>query len=102
MTQDTNDWANSPLYKALVEALPAFVKDPFSASPRLDVKKLYTSMNMSNEGMYRWLRQGRVTHKGAQKLFALAHEPLNTDALAKLGREAPDSDYFARLCFALA
>jgi IS30 family transposase len=91
---DTSDLA-SPLYDALVAMLPAYVKEPFSASPQLNIRKLHLAIEMSHEAVYRWLRAKRINPRNAQKLLDLASQPENLSALKKLGRKPPKIEDFA-------
>jgi len=93
-------WSSGPLYKHLVAVLPAFVDNPFSDDPVLNVQKLREATGRSHEGVYKWLRASRLTAAGAKKLVTVANSAENRRALTALNREIPTIDSFARFVFA--
>ncbi len=98
MTEST--WATQPLHKALVAALPTFVKEPFSANPRLDIQKLHRAVGRSHETVYKWLRDGRLNPRNAQKLCDLANTEDNLAVLRRLGRKPPKIQDFQQFYLA--
>ena len=98
MTQDISDtvnWADTPLHQALVGCLPAFVKEPFSAAPRLDIPKLHKALGKSHETVYKWVRENCIKRMcNAQAIVNLASAPENAQALKRLGRTPPKVDDF--------
>lgn len=88
-TAAKDDFTTGPLYKKLIEVLPAYVKDPFSESPELNVAKLISACNKSHEAVYKWLRKSRLTPNNAQQIVALANLPDNLKALKSLDRTPP-------------
>ncbi len=97
---DTANWATGPLHQALVACLPTFVKEPFSASPRLDIPKLHKAIEKSHETVYKWLRSNRLNPRNAQKLVDLANTDANVAVLKQLGRKPPSVEGFSRFVFA--
>lgn len=86
---ESRAWTSGPLYKYLVQVLPAFVDNPFSADPALNVQKLREATGRSHEGVYKWLRASKLTPAAAKKLIEVAISPTNMDALHRLGRPIP-------------
>jgi len=87
-------WTHYPLYLSLVKCLPLYVDNPFSPLPVLNVKKLHTEMNKSHEGVYKWLRAGKVSPRNAQAIVELANRQDNVDALTRLDRSPPRLEDF--------
>lgn len=101
----STEWKNLPLYAHLMACLPAFVtetKTPGCPPAReLNVKLLHQALNMSHEGVYKWLRAGRLKPENAEAIVDLAgrHDG-NVALLAAAGLAPPKfedfTDYFRR------
>lgn len=101
-TTPRDDFTTGPLYKKLIEVLPAYVKDPFSDAPELNVAKLIAAVQKSHEAVYKWLRKSRLTPNNAEQIVALANRPDNVNALTKLGRKPPTREDFLQFVFVSA
>lgn len=97
-----SDFTVGPLYKKLVEVLPIYVKDPFSAAPKLDVEKLREAASKSHEAVYKWLRKGKITPENATLLVELSNRPENVAILQTLGRTPPTITDFHDFVFGAA
>jgi hypothetical protein len=93
-------WTKGPLYVKLATVLPAFVQDPFSATPKLKVLPLCAAINHSHEAVYRWLRSGKITPGGVTAIVAVANKPQNLSALKALDRVPPTREDFTDFIFA--
>ncbi len=100
MTTEAVHWSTGPLHTALVTALPTFVKEPFSASPKLNIPELKKAIGKSHEAVYKWLRTNRLNPKNAQKIVDLANTDGNIAALRHLGRKPPKIEEFNRFVYA--
>lgn len=59
------------LYLMLVKTLPSkYCSDEFES--RIDIRKLATDLNMSHEGVYKWMRADRISGHQATKLIDLS------------------------------
>jgi hypothetical protein len=98
--QKTPRWEKSdPLYRALVDYLPTFVDNPFTAEPTLNVPKLCVAIGKSHEGVYKWLSAGKIIPANALLIVDLAKSDDNLAALKQLGREAPKIEDFVPLFY---
>lgn len=95
----STDFTTGPLYKKLVEVLPAYTKDPFGEAPELNVAKLISAVEKSHEAVYKWLRKSRLTPSNAQQIVALANRADNLKALTSLGRTPPTREDFLQFVF---
>lgn len=86
-----SDWKSFPLYGRLVECLPAYVTE----TRDLNVKKLHQALQMSHEGVYKWLRSGRLKPENAEAIVELAtSDQANRAALKAAGRKPPKFEDF--------
>lgn len=85
----TENFTDGPLYKMLIQVLPIFVRDPFSATPSLNVQELRDAVGKSHEAVYKWLRKSRLTPDNAKHLVNLANRPENLQVLANMRRTPP-------------
>ena len=92
-------WTSSKLYTTLVHCLPLYTDNPFAQTPKLNVGKLCTAIGMSHEGLYKWLRKGRLKADNATMLLTLANREDNAAVLRQLGRDAPKIEDFVPLVF---
>jgi hypothetical protein len=91
-------WTTSPLYRELSAAFPEFRTRQQNV---LDVERIAAGIGMTEEGVYKWLRQGRIlSPKGVQRLVELANQPENLAALERRGRAAPTKDDLAKFMLA--
>jgi len=70
----------SPLYLLLLGRFPQF-QPPGRA---FNVAALASAIGFSHEGVYKWLRSGKLSHRGAQQLVVLSQDgknPLTMDDL---------------------
>lgn len=94
-----DNFTAGPLYKKLVQVLPAYVQDPFTDNASLNVQRLRSAMGKSHEAVYKWLRSSRLTPTNAEQLVALANGDKNASALASLGRKPPTLSDFLPFVF---
>lgn len=99
MTTATMNWADGPLHKALVNALPAFVKEPFSENPKLNIPRLKDALGKSHETIYKWLRSSKLRPCNLEQLILLANSDENLAVLSKMKRKAPKREDFSRFLF---
>lgn len=92
-------WTTSTLYTTLVSFLPLYTDNPFTQTPKLNVGKLCAAIGMSHEGLYKWLRKGRLKADNAKMLLELANREDNAEVLRQLGRETPKIEDFLTLLF---
>jgi hypothetical protein len=97
---EKSPWANGDLHSVLVNMLPAYVDNPFSDSPRIKVYGLAQAAEKSHEGVYKWLRRGRLTPANAKLIIDIAHGKENAAVLRQLGRRPPKIEELTRFCFA--
>lgn len=91
-------WTQSPLYRELLAVFPDYRTKQQNV---LDVERIAEQIGMTEEGIYKWLRQGRIlSSKGVQKLVELANKPENKAALERRGRTPPTNQDFARFMLA--
>lgn len=91
-------WTGSPLYRELSAAFPEYRTRQQNV---LDVERIAVGIGMTEEGVYKWLRQGRIlSPRGVQKLVELANQPENLAALERRGRTAPTKQDLARFMLA--
>lgn len=64
------------LYKLLLAKFPQYVVQ------QLSIHKLAEDMDMSSEGVYKWVRVDRLTVAGARKLIAASKGGLTFEDLA--------------------
>ena len=101
MTIETGIRFDAPLYQALVAALPIYVKEPFAAQPRLDVRELASGVGRSHETAYRWLRGERpLNARNVNKIVERANRPDNVAILTQLDRTPPTREDFTPFLFA--
>lgn len=87
-------WTSSALYRTLSATFPGVRTRQQKV---LDVEALAGKLGMSREGLYKWLREGRIlSPRGASKVVELANTPDNLAALKKAGRKPPTKEDFAR------
>ena len=96
----TTDQLAGPLYDALTYFLPAYVDNPFSKQPKLCVREIHLEIGMSYEGVYKWLRCGKLSKNGASRLIDLGNRENNISALTTLGRNPPEINDFAKFLIA--
>ncbi len=89
MTTETAHWSTGPLHAALVNWLPTFVKEPFSAAPKLNIRKLEKALALSHGAVHHWLRKDKVSARHVQPLIELANSKDNLDVLRQFGRKPP-------------
>lgn len=88
------DWMTTELYEMLVRTFPTMRTKKQKV---LDVERLADSIGMTKEGLYKWLREGRILSKrGAERLHELANSDDNRAALQKSGNAAPSKQDIAR------
>jgi hypothetical protein len=87
MASEAAEWAQGPLYKALVAALPGFLIDSTTDSPRLCVAAVAKELKISREIIYRWLRAGSVNTRNAKRLVELARTTRNLAVLHANGTQ---------------
>lgn len=93
---DSSNFTDGPLHAALVEALPIFVKEPFSGSPRLNIRELKKAVGKSHETVYNWLRTNRLPGRNARKIVELASGDRNVAILRQMGRTPPKIEDLSR------
>lgn len=87
-------WAGTELYRTLSDTFPTLRTKRQNV---LDVEALAAAIEMTNEGVYKWLRAGSIlSKKGLEKVIDLANRPENVAALEKAGRTPPTKREFAR------
>lgn len=64
-----------------------------AANGSLDVSSLAWRLQMTSEGIYRWLRANQVSRAGRRKLIAVSHDPDNVEALRGLQPLSPQDLY---------
>lgn len=99
MTTKPKKFTTGPLYKKLVEVLPAYVEDPFGEKPKLNVGKLRDAADMSSEGIYKWLRRSRLSPHAVDKLVELGNKANNLRVLTTLERTPPTREDFLGFVF---
>lgn len=72
-----SDAIKGGLYDLLVEKIPLCVAD----NGTLSVADLADRLNMSPEGVYRWLRSDEISKRGRARLVELGNDDVNTDCL---------------------
>jgi hypothetical protein len=72
----TNDkpFTELPLYRKLVSSFPTFR----TSQQIFDVRGFAEAIEMSPEGVYKWLRADRLSADGARKIMALAKTKKST------------------------
>lgn len=87
-------WTGSPLYRELSAIFPELRTRQQNV---LDVEKLAEGIGLTTEGLYKWLRAGRIlSNKGIEKLVAFANRPENLEALGRADRKPPTKEDLAR------
>jgi hypothetical protein len=87
-------WADTDLYRMMVQTFPTLRTKKQKV---LDIELLADKIGMTKEGLYKWLRAGRILSKrGAEQLFQFANSDGNREALAELGRTPPTKQDIAR------
>lgn len=87
-------WMETELYKALSLTFPEYRTRQQKV---LDIEALAKAIGMTEEGVYKWLRAGRIlSAKGVERLFDLAHGPANLAALQTRDRTPPTKQDLAR------
>lgn len=92
MTSHTN-WKSGPLNRTLCKFLPAYL----NTRGDLDIPKLRVAVNRTNEAVYQWLREGRLTPTNAKRIIEIAREPENVAALN--GDPLPEINDFNQFVF---
>lgn len=92
--QQRFSWTGSALYRELCETFPTIRTRQQNV---LDVELLADKIGMTKEGLYKWLRAGRILSKrGVERIVALANEPEYAAALTDAGRTPPTKQDLAR------
>lgn len=100
------DWKNAPLHQTLIEMLPSCVTTVTGAGmptvTALNVASVSTKLEppRSREGIYKWLRAGKLTPDAARDIHKLANSPDNVALLAAADRAPPKQEDFTRFIFA--
>lgn len=68
------EWRDGPLYKLLYRRL-AWLHSP-QQSKIIDVHKLAEALGYSHEAVYKWLRAGKLSPKGAKALVKISRKKL--------------------------
>jgi transcriptional regulator with XRE-family HTH domain len=98
MESDMPQLRETELYRALTQTFPDFRTRQQKV---LDVESLAKAIGMTEEGLYKWLRAGRIlSAKGVEKLCQLANTPENVAALDRRGRTPPSKQDLARFMLA--
>jgi hypothetical protein len=93
-TPQRMSWIGNALHRELTAVFPALRTRQQNV---LDVEKLADGIGMTEEGLYKWLRAGRIlSNKGVEKIVSFANRPENLEALAKHGRQPPTKESLAR------
>ena len=101
----TFKWADNALHTALVDALPFFVKEPFSPTPKLDIIKLHKALGLSHETVYKWMQNARLGIRrdaallNINRIVKAVNSEDNLRALTMLGRKPPTADAFLKFVF---
>ena len=93
-TPQRMSWIGNPLHRELTAVFPVLRTRQQKV---LDVEKLAEGIGMTEEGLYKWLRAGRIlSNKGVEKLVKFANNPDNLAALERQGRKPPTKESLAR------
>lgn len=66
--QAESSFTFGPLYDLLKAKFPDYRTD----TGRFDVPRFSTDLNMSHEGVYKWLRKNKISPDGARKVVSLS------------------------------
>lgn len=81
------EWEDTELYRSLCQWLPEMRT---RSRKVLDVKALAAQMSVTTEGIYKWLRGGRILSRdGADRLFKVIVSSTNLEALERAETPAP-------------
>jgi hypothetical protein len=87
-------WTGTELYKTLCHVFPTLRTKKQNV---LDVEQLAKEIGMTKEGLYKWLRDGRIlSKKGVERLIELANREPYSNHLAERGIAPPTKQDFAR------
>lgn len=89
-------WTQGDLYKFLMATFPDYRSEHQQV---LDIPRLSTELGISEEGLYKPLRKGKLTANRARAFVSLANQPANIAALSNAGRSAPTVEDFAKFVF---
>lgn len=92
--QGRDPWRDQPFYRFLFEIFPKHR----STRGLLDVARLAGEVGLTREGIYKWLRSGKVTPTNARTLHRLCNAPANVEALDELGFSPPALERFYEFC----
>ena len=84
------------LYGVLLRKLPLYKRE----DGNLDVRRLRIDLKMSHEGVYKWLRSGRLSPAAVGKLVDLSNSPANLEKLAENSEAPATRDDFVDFIFA--
>ena len=68
------EWRKRPLYKLLFNRLPWLRSK--TQKKLIDVQKMAEALDYSHEAVYKWLRSGRISPKGAIAVVAASRKKL--------------------------
>ena len=75
---DRSTGIRGPLYDLLLERLPLYC-----GKNGLQIYRMAPAMDMTTEGIYRWLRSGKLTVNGAIRFAQISNDPANRKMLKK-------------------
>jgi hypothetical protein len=91
-------WTETELYRVLSTSFPEYRTRQQKV---LDVEALAKGIGMTEEGMYKWFRAGRILSiKGVERLHELANSEANVEALKARGRTPPSKQELLLLTLA--
>jgi hypothetical protein len=98
MESDVPQLRETALYRTLSQTFPQFRTQQQRV---LDVEGLAKAIGMTEEGLYKWLRAGRIlSRRGVERIHELAHSPDNVERLQECGRTPPTKQELASLMLA--
>lgn len=89
----TTDNIRGPLYELLLQKLPVCRASDGS----LNVKTLHEAVNMSHEGVYKWLRANRLSGRAVDRLVELGATAENKALLRRT--KPPTREDFLKFLF---